>query len=79
MVFKFGAPVTQQNCIYLNVIEWLYQVRHLGNIMHSSLSELPDCELKQSIFNGSVTTYLLPIKIMGPEICVIYKLLCLME
>ena len=53
---KFSAPVTQQDCIYLNdnVIQWADQVRHLGNIVHSNLSDLPDCKLKRSTFNGSV-------------------------
>jgi len=49
MRIKFSAPVTQQYCNYLNdnVTQWVNQVRHLGNIVHSNLSNLPDCKLKQ--------------------------------
>ena len=56
MEITFGAPVTQQDCIQLNnnAIQWVDQVRHLGNIVHSNLADLPDCKLKQSTFNGSV-------------------------
>ena len=56
MGIKFGAPVSQQDSVYLNdnIIQWRDQVRHLGNIVNSNLSDLPDCKVKCSTFNGSV-------------------------
>ena len=39
-----------------NSIRWVDQVRHLCNIMHSNLSDLPDCEIKCSTLTGSVNT-----------------------
>jgi len=56
MCIKFGAPLTSHEYAYINgnPIKWVDQFRHLGNIVHSNLSDLPDCNTKCSTFNGSV-------------------------
>ena len=49
---KFGVPVTQQDCIYLNdnVVQRVDQVKHLGNIVHSNWSDLADCKLTVKLY-----------------------------
>ncbi len=39
MCIKFGAPDTPQDSVYLdnNATQWVDQVKHLGNIVHSNL------------------------------------------
>ena len=48
MSIKFGSPVTGDDTVYLDgvLIKWCDKVKHLGNTVHSSLSDSEDCVLK---------------------------------
>jgi len=52
---NFGVPITQQDSVYLlyEIIIKIHKMRHLGNIVHSNLSDLPYCKTKWPIFNVS--------------------------
>ncbi len=79
MCIKFGSPVRTEDKLYLNdsLINWVDQVKHLGNIVSSNLRDNSDCSLKRSIFNGSVN------KLFGsygglqrPVLCKLFKSYC---
>ena len=54
VIIKFGSPA------YLidSAIQWADQVGHLGNIVHSNISDLSDRKIKCSTLIGSVTNKL---------------------
>ena len=54
MCIKYGENVNQFDTALLNgaPIEWFNQVRHLGNIVCSDLSDRADCDKKCSVFIG---------------------------
>ena len=42
--------------VYINntLVQWTNEVKHLGNVMQSSLSDAADCRFKRSMFIGYV-------------------------
>ena len=53
---KFGQTLIVCKPVYLNdkKIEWVNQIKHLGNCIDSTLNDSIDCTPKKSIFIGQV-------------------------
>ena len=53
---KFGNKVSEHDKVVLSgaTIEWTNKVKHLGNMVNTTLSDDDDCKLKRSAFIGSV-------------------------
>ena len=56
MCIKFGSSVTADENVYIDgcLIQWVDQVKHLGNTVNSKLTDNDDCYSKRCVFNGSV-------------------------
>ena len=54
---KFGQKLIDGEHVYLNEkkIEWVNQIKHLGNYIDRNLNNNIDCTHKRSIFIGQVT------------------------
>ena len=63
LLLQFSDKVNEFENVYMNntLVQWANEVKHLGNIVQSSLSDDGDCRFKRSMFIGYVNklrTYL---------------------
>ena len=70
MCIKFGADVCDVEHTVFNGVNiiWQDKVRHLGNIIKSSLNDDDDCTLKASMFIGSVNKLLSNFGMIPPRV-----------
>ena len=79
MCIKFGSPVlsTDQARLGHNVIEWVNEVKHLGNIVRNDLSDSSDSAHKCSSFNGAVNKLFASFKGLDSNImCTLFQSYC---
>ena len=69
---KFGDKVNEFENVYMNntLVQWADEVKHLGNIVQSSLSDDGDCRFKRSMFIGYVNKLISKFGHLQPDVLI---------
>ena len=69
---KFGDKVNEFENVYMNntLVQWANEVKHLGNIVQSSLSDDGDCKFKRSMFIGYVNKLISKFGHLQPDVLI---------
>ena len=69
---KFGDNVNDYEHVYINntLVQWANKVKHLGNIVQSSLSDDADCRFKRSMFIGYVNKLISKFSHLQPDVLI---------
>ena len=69
---KFGDKLNEFENVYMNntLVQWANEVKHLGNIVQSSLSDDGDCRFKRSMFIGYVNKLISKFGHLQPDVLI---------
>ena len=69
---KFGDKVNEFENVYMNntLVQWANEVKHLGNIVQSTLSDDGDCRFKRSMFIGYVNKLISKFGHLQPDVLI---------
>ena len=76
---KFGSKINLDENVSISgfPVQWSESVRHLGNLVDSTLSDSLDCRYKQSMFIGYVNKLIIKCGHLQPHILInLFKTYC---